>query len=546
MGTRCTWVWFFGAMGGTVESVCVGMKRRPFDSVLIVNAEHTCPGVKAAVVGEAVPLAAFDEKEHLTQEGAELASRAKEGQDDACQEVSRQSEAERADQMVVIATLYSSLSFNGRREEGISDDEADELSPFLMVIPSGEKPIPGDAVDVSPQHIVPSHTSTKPLFDDTVAEKNSFRANNNSIPEVIYSLAKNRISPPLTLCLPASLERIHSSNVKTVKHGTGETTKITVIDVSEFPDEGTLDQANFLTCYNTFLTFMEGSAGRNIFRGFATHYDHILSDPDIRTWFLAYRVFDKKMGAQFFTRPYIIDAQYRDALQAAKNLLLMSNSVNSAQPMDASSRILRIGKERSERSKPYGRDDKQHSVLCFRCGRMGHSAPRCSACDPSRHGRNFVIFTTREGLFCIHDQRPVSPALLSATKAMHSTSALFAANHTTERSTVLATSLRSLTRFNTRPFHNIFLSEAFSLANTCYYTISQWSFIALLLGLYVLPNWLLYNSLFGVSIAHPFGPYNHCSDNDQLDHHTRAGVTDSHVPSLHFFPPCYYPAICLH
>ncbi|KAJ7645728.1 hypothetical protein B0H17DRAFT_1148383 [Mycena rosella] len=368
-----------------------------------------------------------------------------------------------------------------------------------MVIPSGEKPIPGDAVDVSPQPIVPSHTSTKLLFDDTVAEKNSFRANNNSIPEVIYSLAKNGISPPLTLFLPASLERIHSSNVKTVKHGTGETTKITVIDVSEFPDEGTLDQANFLTCYNTFLTFMEGSAGRNIFRGFATHYDHILSDPDICTWFLAYRFFDKKMGAQFFTRPYIIDvqdAEYRDALQAAKNLLLMSNSVNSAQPMDASSRILRIGKERSERSKPYDRDDKQHSVLCFRCGRMGHSAPRCSASDPSRHGRNFVIFTTREGLFRIHDQRPVF---------MHSTSALFAANHTTERSTVLAPSLRSFTRFNTRPFHNIFLSEAFSLANTCYYTISQWSFIALLLGHYVLPNWLLYNSLFGVSIAHPFG-----------------------------------------
>ncbi|KAJ7658474.1 hypothetical protein B0H17DRAFT_1213218 [Mycena rosella] len=53
---------------------------------------------------------------------------------------------------------------------------------------------------------VPSHTSTKLLFDDTVAEKNSFRANDNSIPEAIYSLAKNGISPPLTLFLPASLE----------------------------------------------------------------------------------------------------------------------------------------------------------------------------------------------------------------------------------------------------------------------------------------------------------------------------------------------------
>ncbi|KAJ7651807.1 hypothetical protein B0H17DRAFT_1147610 [Mycena rosella] len=307
-----------------------------------------------------------------------------------------------------------------------------------------------------------------------------------------------------------------------LKYGTGETTKVTVIDVSEFPDEETLDQANFLTCYNTFLTFMEvafpninqfkiidpvpeprlqpllrrdthGGISRVIevlssvkvcfmlennrstppewreypgrrlrptvecldFAGigtgklrtfhhptlFATHYDRILSDPNIRTWFPAYRVFDKKIWAQFFTRPYIIDvqdAQYRDALQAAKNLLLMSNSVNSAQPMDASSGVLRIGKERSEHSKPYDRDDEQHSVLCFQCGRMGHSAPRCSASDPSRHGRNFVIFARAARAFSASTISALSvcastavPALLSAT-AMHSTSALFATTHCVE------------------------------------------------------------------------------------------------------------------
>ncbi|KAJ7691712.1 hypothetical protein B0H17DRAFT_1133523 [Mycena rosella] len=60
-------------------------------------------------------------------------------------------------------------------EDGISDNEANELTPFLMVVPSGEKPIPGDATNTAPQPIVPSHTLTKLLFDDTVAEKNSFR-----------------------------------------------------------------------------------------------------------------------------------------------------------------------------------------------------------------------------------------------------------------------------------------------------------------------------------------------------------------------------------
>jgi hypothetical protein len=104
----------------------------------------------------------------------------------------------------------------------------------------------------------------------SIAEKNSFRTHDNTIPGAIRSLAKNGISPALTLFLPASLERIRSSNVKTVKHGTGETTKITVIDLTDFPNEQELDQATWCTCYNTFLTFLEGTAGTRIFEGFAT------------------------------------------------------------------------------------------------------------------------------------------------------------------------------------------------------------------------------------------------------------------------------------
>lgn len=106
-------------------------------------------------------------------------------------------------------------------------------------------------------------------------EKNTFRAHNITIPAAIYSLAKNGISPPLTLFLPASLEIIRSSNVKTLKHGTGESTKVTVIDVSEFPDERTLDQATFLTCYNTFLTFLEPVSGVKIIEGFTRHKKNV-------------------------------------------------------------------------------------------------------------------------------------------------------------------------------------------------------------------------------------------------------------------------------
>ncbi|KAJ6556383.1 hypothetical protein B0H19DRAFT_1377104 [Mycena capillaripes] len=197
-------------------------------------------------------------------------------------------------------------------DKGVSEDEPDELAPFL-------------AQTVTTH--VPHHSSSRLLFEGAVAEKNSFQAHENSIPDAVFSLAKNEISPPLTLFL--AIPGAYSlGNVKTIKHGTGETTKVIVIDVSEFPDEETLDQATFLACYNTFLTFLEASAGARFFPGFAEHYNWILIDPDLSTWFAAYQMFDKKICAQFFTKPYIVDvqdSQYRDALQSAKNLILMSS-----------------------------------------------------------------------------------------------------------------------------------------------------------------------------------------------------------------------------
>ncbi|KAJ7469792.1 hypothetical protein B0H11DRAFT_2283714 [Mycena galericulata] len=239
-----------------------------------------------------------------------------------------------------------------RREKGdneVSDDEPDELTPFLMV--ASERSGPGNSGDAAFQktatpHI--AHSSNRLLFEDAVAEKISFQAHDNSIPDAVFSLAKNGISPPLTLFLPQSLERLRS----TVKHGTGETTRVTVIDVSEFPDKETLDQATFLTCYNTFLTFLEASAGARIFRGFVEHYNRILSDPDLSTWFAAYQVFDKKIRAQFFTKPYIIDvqdSQYCDALQSTKNLLLMSSSEQDED--DSSFGVVRSGREKLEHRK---------------------------------------------------------------------------------------------------------------------------------------------------------------------------------------------------
>ncbi|KAJ6553387.1 hypothetical protein B0H19DRAFT_1296093 [Mycena capillaripes] len=172
-----------------------------------------------------------------------------------------------------------------RREKGekdVSDDEGDELSGFMMGAPSGENPAHvNHTVVVVPKSTEMTGSDAELLFSDEAAAHYTFHANDMSIPTAIRSLAKNGISPPLNLFLAASLEHIRSSNVKTVKHGTGETTKVTVIDLSDFPAEEILDQATWLTCYNGFLMFLETSAGPLIFQSFARHYNQLLSDPDL-------------------------------------------------------------------------------------------------------------------------------------------------------------------------------------------------------------------------------------------------------------------------
>ncbi|KAJ7083038.1 hypothetical protein C8R43DRAFT_1142735 [Mycena crocata] len=123
-------------------------------------------------------------------------------------------------------------------EDNVSEDEADKLTPYVMVVPSSE---------ISQPH-----------------EERETPLHGYLIPLAIYSLAKNKISPPLTLFLPASLEHIRLSNIKTVKHGTGESVKVTIIDVAEFPDEDTLEQARWFPTYNIFLTFIQSS--RQLFK----------------------------------------------------------------------------------------------------------------------------------------------------------------------------------------------------------------------------------------------------------------------------------------
>jgi hypothetical protein len=56
-------------------------------------------------------------------------------------------------------------------EENVSADEADELSPFLMAVPSGEKSQADGGLVIAPPESTDTSPPSKLLFDDHVAEK---------------------------------------------------------------------------------------------------------------------------------------------------------------------------------------------------------------------------------------------------------------------------------------------------------------------------------------------------------------------------------------
>nr|GAT50782.1 reverse transcriptase [Mycena chlorophos] len=269
---------------------------------------------------------------------------------------------------------------NRRREEArkegqlhVSDDEEDLLAPYFVVAAAGASSSedPGSKAATAPP------ADTEVLFPDDKAEKNEFRALDDSIPSVVAALAKAGLTPPLTLFLPESLHRLRSQIFKTVKHGAGDSSRVNVIDVSDFPSEDTLDAAGWMTVYNSFLIFMGKICGQKVSLGWAEHYSYVIGNSDFRSWFDAYRSFDREMRDRFFSKAFIIDTSsidYQQTLQNHKNRVMRPNpaSVTSALPAHSTGPghggkyRSEFPRERPSDRRPYDRESNRRETLCFR------------------------------------------------------------------------------------------------------------------------------------------------------------------------------------
>ncbi|KAF8954390.1 hypothetical protein BDZ97DRAFT_1676986, partial [Flammula alnicola] len=227
---------------------------------------------------------------------------------------------------------------------------------------------------------------------------NDLSEHDNSIPDCIPLLVKCKRTPPLSLFLGDSLDRIKAGrDIKYVKIGIGEHANTKILDVSTFPLDSTLTEIQWSQAYNTFLNFISAAVGEKLYTGFVSHFDNMLSDQDFSRYFPAYRQFDEKLRQRFFTKPFLINpksSEYHSMVQNAKLATLSTPSTTGRFTPTV-------------RWHPYSQGNYQrpfrggpgYKTRCLRCGSEdGHRANTCRAEQPSRTGRAFVVRASARGI----------------------------------------------------------------------------------------------------------------------------------------------------
>lgn len=280
----------------------------------------------------------------------------------------------------------------------------------------------------------PKEPETGFKFADAKAIANGgYRAVDSSFPEDIFVLARNGVSPPLTMFTSTALTDIRlGRDVTYRKFARGATsTNIRVLDTTAFPNEKDMSLAQWLAAYENFLNIIsELCEGVKIFEGFVKHHQRAVTDPDIEATFEAHKEFDcDHVRPQFFTRGGImIDVNEKDYLEGwnrvvqrvAKRATSQEIQTTVAQyipTLDHDGKSMKTknhpryqpyDKSRNSFRKDSPTSERVHvDYLCLRCGNKGHKADTCNQIAPSKPGRSFIVAWRGKYLYRTSDNQPV-------------------------------------------------------------------------------------------------------------------------------------------
>jgi hypothetical protein len=198
--------------------------------------------------------------------------------------------------------------------------------------------------------------------------------------------------------LPDSLDRIrNNTELSYSKIGAGSHVSH-ILNMSTFPGDADLPDADWITCYQKFLSFCESVMDQAFVAGLASHLDHIINQERFKQWFKAYVKFDDKLRAQFWHRPFVVDiydSAYQHSMQAAKDeyLLEAASAATTAPARHARSH------SRFNPTEQTNRPFLPKKTVCLRCGTAGHRFNNCDNHQPSKPGRLFQVHA-KGGALC--------------------------------------------------------------------------------------------------------------------------------------------------
>ncbi|KAF8058986.1 hypothetical protein FPV67DRAFT_1522506, partial [Lyophyllum atratum] len=227
-----------------------------------------------------------------------------------------------------------------------------------------------------------------------------FRAKKFGFHPALAILACNDRHIPLTMFLAKSLKRIHMDEglaYETIRMSAGN--KVTVLKTGAFPDEKTMDAADWLEGWKYFKEFLgELEAEEAVLKRWNFHFDFVTSHDDFKDNFPTVLRFDIEQRreyaaypTQFDERTYfkhwhqVQDAVRRDEFQALKRSIELAARTTPTKPKFAP-----YPSPSNSQSFPKGSGGAVASSLCLMCGRQGHRYGDCTF-DHTEQGKPVIV-----------------------------------------------------------------------------------------------------------------------------------------------------------
>ncbi|KAF8059300.1 hypothetical protein FPV67DRAFT_1426747 [Lyophyllum atratum] len=205
----------------------------------------------------------------------------------------------------------------------------------------------------------------------------------------LLTLASHKQHIPLPLFLTSSLRRLNLdyNNIETKNIRLENNAKLTVIKTNSFPDEASMEPADWMEAWRNRLKFMKVvGASTGVYERWNRHFVFLSGHENLKANFQSILMFDIEQRKEYAAHP----TAFQEGLYHARFQEIKAENLEAKFTALKSSLAVRttIPNNRHEpypsgssgsRSEPFSRGSggSASSPICLICGRTGHKFPAC-------------------------------------------------------------------------------------------------------------------------------------------------------------------------